>query len=138
MIEAGAVVIVNCLAPKEKIWGVIVRLDSLGLVIRGLDLASVEDWLAQERGRAEALIGPSTSFIPMHRIERAYLDESSGVISGFADRYRDQCGRDVTEALLGTGSGAHQSPPTRDDKQAEGVGDACAEHRRPSVSEEVS
>jgi hypothetical protein len=76
-------------------------MDGFGVVIRGLDLASVEDWLAQERGGGEPLISPSTFFIPTHRISRIDLDESGPVVSGYGDRFESESGRDVRRALLG-------------------------------------
>ena len=36
-----SLVIVHCGNPREKMWGVVVRLDAVGLVLRGLDLESV-------------------------------------------------------------------------------------------------
>ena len=101
LVEAGSLVVVCCTAPREKLWGVVLRIDQLGVVVRGLDLNSVEDWLRQELAGAEALIGPSTVFVPMHRVERIYLDESSGAAEGIGDRYRRATGADVRDALLG-------------------------------------
>jgi hypothetical protein len=100
-IEVGSLVILHCAQPKEKIWGVLVRIDAIGIVIRGLDLSSVEDWLEQERQQAEPMIGPSTQLVPMHRVERIYLDESTPVIDSYSDRYRAACGIDVRDALNG-------------------------------------
>ncbi len=98
-IEPGAMVVVSCQSPKEKLWGQLLRLDVVGAVVRGLDLGSVEDWLHQEREGGERLIAPSTLFVPMHRVERIYLDESGALAPSFADRYAEACGRDVREAL---------------------------------------
>ena len=98
-IEEGALVIAHCMAPKERLWGLLLRLDATGAVIRGLDLNSVEDWLRQEREGAERLIGPSTQFIPMHRVERIYLDESSGIAEGIGDRFSSSGKGDVRAAL---------------------------------------
>jgi len=100
-IDAGALVIVHCREPKEKMWGVLLRLDAIGLTVRGLDLASVDDWLRQERAGDEALIGPSTVFIPTHRIVRVDLDETGAAVESFADRFAEACGRDAREALMG-------------------------------------
>lgn len=100
-IDAGALVIVHCRDPKEKMWGVLLRLDAVGLVVRGLDLESVEDWLRQERSGDDPLIGPSTCFIPSHRILRVDLDESGAAVDSFGDRYTEACGRDVLEVLMG-------------------------------------
>lgn len=98
-IGTGSLVIVNCGNPREKMWGCVVQLDMSGVVIRGLEIESVEDWLRQERSGAEGLIGPSTFFIPMHRVVRIDLDESRGAVQSFADRFRAACGRDVRDFL---------------------------------------
>lgn len=98
-IEPGALVIVNCHAPKEKLWGELRRLDAVGVVLRGLDLNSVEDWLRQERDGGEGFVSPSSTFIPMHRIERIYLDESNETAECFGDRFTAICGGDPREAL---------------------------------------
>lgn len=100
-VDEGSLVIVHCRDPKEKMWGVLLRLDPVGLVLRGLDLASVEDWLRQERSGDASLIEPSTSFIPTHRLVRVDLDESGAAVASFGDRYAEACGRDVRDALLG-------------------------------------
>ena len=101
-IEAGALVVANLTNPKEKVWGLLLRIDQVGVVIRGLDLNSVEDWLVQEgRGAAPYLV-PSTQFFPIHRVDRIYLDESSAGFDSYGDRYHTRCGKDPREALRGT------------------------------------
>lgn len=100
-IEVGSLVVVHCTNPKEKLWGVLLRLDEVGVQVRGLDLASVEDWLRQERSDAPPLIAPATCFLPSHRLLRIDLDESSEVVEGYGDRYASASGRDVRQALLG-------------------------------------
>jgi hypothetical protein len=108
-IESGALVIVHCSSPREKMWGVLVRLDAIGVVVRGMDLNSVEDWLLQERTNGDTLIGPSTYFLPTHRIQRIDLEESGGPVPTFAERYADSCGRDVREVLIGHDEEAERS-----------------------------
>ena len=98
-IEPGDLVIVYCTEPKEKLWGLLRRLDRLGPVIRGLNLDSFNDWLRQEQLGEECYLTPSTVFIPMRRIERIYLDESNDLARSFADRYAVACGGDPREAL---------------------------------------
>ena len=95
-----SLVILHCTNPREKMWGVLLKLDATGAVVRGMDLNTVEDWLRQERSGESALIGPSTFFIPVHRLVRIDLDESHGVLESYGDRYAAGCGRDVREALL--------------------------------------
>ncbi len=106
-IGTGSLVIVNCSNPREKMWGAVVQLDTSGVVIRGLDLEAVDDWVRQERSSGESLIGPSTFFIPMHRVVRIDLDESRGAVESTADRYRSACGRDVRE-VLGSRNGSDE------------------------------
>ena len=101
LIEEGALVVVHCSSPREKLWGVLLRLDAVGAVLRGLDLNSVEDWLRQQRRGDEPLVGPSTVFIPTHRLERISLDESTGALQGYGDRFAEEAGHDVRDVLLG-------------------------------------
>ncbi len=107
-LEAGALIVLHCCNPKEKMWGLLLRVDALGVVVRGLDLNSVDDWFRQEASGEPAMLAPSTQFVPMHRIERMFLDESTGGVPGYGDRYRTSCGRDPGDALRGqTGEQAH-------------------------------
>jgi hypothetical protein len=85
--------------PKEKVWGVLLSLDSGGVVVRGLDLQAFEDWLRQETRGEERLISPTTIFYPMHRVERVERDESVGPIAGLAQRFVAEVGRDLLEAV---------------------------------------
>ena len=98
-IDPEALVVVHCANPKEKLWGLLLRLDVVGVVLRGLDLTSVEDWLRQERADEDRLIGPTTLFIPAHRLVRIDLDESNLAVESYGDRYAAACGRDVRNAL---------------------------------------
>jgi len=97
--EAGTLVIVHCQEPREKLWGMLVRLDRVGAVLRGLNLNAVEDWLRQEKHGGDRLINASTQFIPLHRVERLYVDETTAVSKSFADRYGETHGGDVRDAL---------------------------------------
>jgi hypothetical protein len=102
-VEVGSLVILHCGNPREKMWGLLMRLDAVGVVIRGLDLDSVEDWLLQERVGGERMIGPTTFFLPMGRVLRIDLDESTTAVDSYGDRYRTACGREVRDALLDQG-----------------------------------
>jgi len=102
-IEVGSLVILHCGNPREKMWGLLVRIDEVGAVVRGLDLDSVEDWLRQEKVGGERMIGPTTFFLPMSRVLRIDLDESTTVIDSYGDRYRTACGREVRDALIDDG-----------------------------------
>lgn len=99
-IESGSLVVVHCTNPREKFWGLLVRLDLVGAVVRGMDLNSVEDWLLQQRGGADGLIRPFTFFVPLHRVVRIDLEERGGAVPSYGERYGDACGRDVRKALV--------------------------------------
>jgi len=99
----GSLVILHCGNPREKMWGVVQRLDAVGVVVRGLDLGSVEDWMRQERTGGERLIGPTTFFVPMNRVLRIDLDESTAAVESYGDRFHEACGRDVRDALFDNG-----------------------------------
>jgi hypothetical protein len=104
VIEEGSLVIAYLQNPKERVWGLLLRLDAVGVVVRGLDLNSVEDWIGQEHNDGPKLITPSTQFVPMHRLERLYADEKSGTVEGYGERYSTLCGRDVKTVLQGEAS----------------------------------
>ncbi len=97
--------------PKEKIWGLLVSLSGSGIVIRGLDLAAFEDWMRQEARGEPPLLGLTTLFYPMHRVERMEKDETVGPIPSYADRFSQEVGRTVWAALgLEAREGAPEDP----------------------------
>jgi len=98
LIEGGPV-IVYLREPKEKVWGLLLSILPSGLVVRGLDLRTFDDWLRQEARCDEPAIGLVTLFYPMGRVERMERDESIGPIEGYADRFRREVGRSVRQVL---------------------------------------
>jgi hypothetical protein len=100
-LEPGTPVLVYLHSPREKVFGVLLSLDPAGVVVRGLDLVSFEDWMRQEaRGDTSGLALVSV-FYPMARVERLERDETLGDIEGFADRYQRLTGRSFVEAAGG-------------------------------------
>ena len=97
-IEPGTLVILYCTNPREKLWGELRRLDTAGVELRGLELYYVEEWMKQRRDGG-GYLAPSTLFIPMHRVERIYADESTAAAVSFADRYAAMCGGDIRREL---------------------------------------
>ena len=97
--NAGDAVIVYLQSPKEKVWGILVSLGTPGVVVRCIDLATFDDWMRQEARRDEAYLGLSTVFYPMNRVERMERDETIGPIVSYADRFAQEAGRTVLEAL---------------------------------------
>jgi hypothetical protein len=97
--ELNTIVIVSLSTPKEKIWGQLMALNSAGVTVRGIDLASFDDFLRQLLDHEEATVGLATVFYPMHRVERIAQDEPSGTIPSLADRFRSKIGLTVQEYL---------------------------------------
>jgi hypothetical protein len=98
-LDRGVPVVLYLQNPKEKVWGILLDLGASGVVVRGLDLQTFEDWMRQEAREEETEIGPFTLFYPMHRVERVERDETVGPVPGYADRFAREVGRSVLEVL---------------------------------------
>ena len=95
----GSTIVVYLQGPKEKVWGVLVSLTPAGVVLRGIDLATFDDWMRQEARGEEELIGLTTVFYPMHRVVRMERDETVGPLTSYADRFAREVGRSVGAVL---------------------------------------
>jgi hypothetical protein len=98
-IPTGAAVVVFLQNPKEKFWGLLASIGGAGIVLRGLDLDTFEEWLRQEARSEETSVGPLTFFFPLHRVVRIERDESVGPVQSYAERFFREVGRRVEEAL---------------------------------------
>ena len=91
-LEPGDVVLAHLINPTEKLWGILGDLDVAGAVLRGIDVNSFEDWTRQiARGEAPDL-GLTTSFVPLFRIERIFLDERVGAVESYRSRFEERIG----------------------------------------------
>ena len=90
-------VIVSLLDPKEKIWGVLIAIKPEGIWIHGIELSSFDDWSRQIASESDemSVIGMSTMFFPMHRIERIVIDEPAGLAASLAEQFRTRVGKDI-------------------------------------------
>jgi len=95
----GDLVVVHASEPREQLWGTLIRLDSAGVEVRGVDLANFEQWCQQLAGEGEPQLGPATVFLPAHRIERVTLDEQVGAVQSFRDRFHEIVGVEAQEHL---------------------------------------
>jgi len=98
-IAPGALVIVHLANPAEKLFGRLLELGPAGVALRGIGLASFDDWLADLAHGEAAALGPATVFLPLHRVERIFLDEPAGSLPSLADRLRGRSGRALDELL---------------------------------------
>jgi hypothetical protein len=98
-LEPGSSVLLYLHDPQEKLWGVLRRLDSTGVLLEGIDLGSFDNWVAQIEREEQSVVGASVIFIPMVRLEKILLDRSSGDLPSIAERFERRTGRTVQEVL---------------------------------------
>ena len=81
----GALVIATLANPRNKFWGMILRLAPEGVSLSGVELASVEDLVAMVKDGEP--FTPAVVFLPMHRVERLDLDLPVGNLPSLSDRF---------------------------------------------------
>jgi len=99
VIRPGAVIIVHLVSPTEKFWGVLDRLDAVGLFLRGLNVSSFDDFLSQAASGEPLTLGMATMFVPMQRVERIFLDEQVGAVESYSQRFERRVGIPITAFL---------------------------------------
>ena len=93
--EKSSLVIVNLVNPKEKFFGVLNALSPAGVTIRAINLDSFDDWVHQIARDEDLSLDLVTMFVPLFRVERIFLDEPSGPIKSYAERFEDVVGQTV-------------------------------------------
>jgi len=112
MIERGSIVLIHLANPPEQFWGMLEDLSPAGVQFRGLIVGSFEDFLAQAARGEEPLLGFSTLFAPMFRVERIYLDEQVGAVRSYRQRFEDRVGRPLAAYLGGRADDDDDTPPS--------------------------
>jgi hypothetical protein len=98
LLTLRSAVIANLHSPREKIWGILLSINSYGIILRGIDINSFEDWSrAVANPSGNETIGLSTMFIPMMRLEKVIADETTGTLKSFSEKFFDRTGREVVE-----------------------------------------
>lgn len=97
--EQNALVILNLVNPKEKFFGVLSALSPAGVTVRAINLDSFDDWVHQIARDDDVDLGLLTMFVPLFRVERIFLDEPTGAVRSYSERFEDAVGRTVTEYL---------------------------------------
>jgi hypothetical protein len=96
---AGSMVVVTLANPRDKFWGVILALAPEGLSMRGIELASFDDFVVMVKDGES--FSPAVVFFPMHRIERIELDLPDGSLPSLSQRFSTKTRLDPA-ALLGS------------------------------------
>jgi len=100
----GTLVIVHLVNPTEKFWWILQELGVAGIILRGLNVSSFDDWMAQAVRKEDQTLGLSTMFVPLFRVERIFLDEAVGEVESYRQRFQSRVGMAV-ERYLGLGEG---------------------------------
>ena len=90
--DASSLVIVNLVNPKEKFFGVLSALSPAGITVRAINLESFEDWMRQLARGDDPNLDLITMFVPLFRVERIFLDEPSGAIRSYGQRFEQVAG----------------------------------------------
>ncbi len=109
MLAVESIVIAHLVNPTEKFWGVLLNLDQSGLVLRGINVSSFDDWMFQATRQGTHSLGLSTMFVPLFRIERIFLDEQIGEVESYRQRFEQQVGMPV-ESYLGLQAESDEEP----------------------------
>lgn len=103
MMRPGTIVIVHLVNPTEKLWGILRELGLPGVTLRGINLSSFDDWMAQAVRAGDQTLGLSTMFVPLFRVERIFIDESIGEVESYRERFAKRVGVPVEKYLRSTG-----------------------------------
>jgi hypothetical protein len=98
-VDINSIVIISLVAPKEKMWGQILLLETKGVTVRGIELDAFDDFIRQINQQEETAVGLNTVFFPMHRLERIIVDEPSGSIPSLSQRFHAKVGMTIQEYL---------------------------------------
>jgi len=97
--DPGSILIAHLVNPTEKLWGVLHSLDSTGVTLRGINVESFEDWIAQVNRDEPQALGLATMFVPLFRVERIFLDEQVGQVDSYCQRFERRVGLKLQDYL---------------------------------------
>ena len=92
-------VVLHLHSPREKYWGVLRRNSAVGVWLSGADLSTVQGWMEHGLPPPDQGAILSTSFFPMHRVEKITLDETHGNLLSVNDILKQMTGG-ALEALF--------------------------------------
>lgn len=110
--KPGSIVILHLVNPSEKYWGKLEELAPVGVTLRGLALASFDDWLRDLTSGDPPSIVLATIFFPLHRVERMFLDQPEGPVESLAQRCEQRLKRSIA-GVFRTPRSAGKRPSAR-------------------------
>ena len=97
--KIDSIVVINLIAPKQRFFGRLMEITTAGVTVRGIDLDAFEDWMNNINGREESGVEPTTTFFPLHRVEKIILDEGIGAIPSLSSTFLTRVGTAVEDHL---------------------------------------
>jgi hypothetical protein len=97
--EPSSLIILNLVNPREKFFGILGALSPAGITVRAINLDSFEDWVRQIAHEDEPNLGLITMFVPLFRVERIFLDEPTGAIKSYSQRFEEVVGMPIREYI---------------------------------------
>ncbi len=97
--KQGSLVILHLVNPTEKFWGALEELMPAGVILFGLNLSSFDDWVAQAAAGDHHVLGLTTMFVPLFRVERMFLDDQVGEVVSYRQQFERRVGISVEEYI---------------------------------------
>ncbi|MEN6633651.1 MAG: methylmalonyl-CoA epimerase [Candidatus Polarisedimenticolia bacterium] len=95
----GTIAVLYLREPRQKLFGVIRQLDTVGVGMEGLDVEAFESWVSQWSRGEEGPLVPSLQYYPLHRVEKIVADDDSADIPSFKSRFETRTGKALAEAF---------------------------------------
>ena len=95
----GILVVLYLRDPREKAWGVLLKMETSGLWMKGIELEAFDDWVGELAAGGEPSLGPSTFFVPLARVEKMVADRRTGQVPSLAERLEGRLGVPAQEVL---------------------------------------
>jgi hypothetical protein len=97
--KVHSIVIANLTAPRQRFLGKLLDITPAGITIRGIDLDAFDDWMNHSASREESGVQATTTFFPLHRVEKMILDERLGAIPSLSGAFMTKVGTPIEEYL---------------------------------------
>ena len=99
--KVHSIVIVNLSSPRQRFLGKLLEITPAGITVRGIDLDAFEDWTNHVAAKEESGVQATTTFFPLHRVEKMILDERIGAVPSLSSVFLTRAGAPIEE-FLGT------------------------------------
>lgn len=97
--KIDSIVVIGLTAPTQRFFGKLMELSPTGITVRGVDLDAFEDWMNSIAAEEESGVKPTTTFFPLHRVEKMVVDESNGAVPSLSQEFLTRVGASVERYL---------------------------------------